>query len=165
MRLNVWRLATATGMLGAALTAATPAARAAGPADGAVAAQKERMDAMVRGDVDALARLLPDDFVYTHASGVRDTKDSLIASIKSGRLKYKKLDPGTPKTRVFGDTAVLTGVANVQAVSATVEAAPFDILYTDVYVKRPDGHWQCVAWQSTRPPAPATPAPAASPAR
>jgi hypothetical protein len=93
---------------------------AAGPEEAAVlAAQKERMQAMVRGDVEALSRLLPDDLTYTHASGVIDTKASLLSSIQSGKLKYK----------------------------------------SDVYVKKGAGPWQAVAWQSTRPPAPPSPAP------
>jgi hypothetical protein len=133
---------------------------AAGPDEAAVlAAQKERLQAMVKNDLDALGRLLPDDFTYTHASGVVDTKASLLASLKAGRLKYKAIDPGQPLVRVYGTTGILTGTATVQVDSATIGPAPFQILYTDVYVKKADGRWQPVAWQSTRPPAPPSPAP------
>jgi hypothetical protein len=137
--------------------AATPAA---GPDEAAVlAAQRERLQAMVRGDLDALGRMLPDDLTYTHASGVADTKASLLESIKAGRLKYKAFDPGQPRVRIYGNTAVLTGTATVQVESATIGPAPFQILFMDVYVRKADGRWQGVAWQSTRPPAPPSPAP------
>jgi ketosteroid isomerase-like protein len=135
-------------------------AAGAGPDDAAVlAAQKDRLQAMVKNDLEALGRMLPDDFTYTHASGVADTKASLLASLKAGRLKYKSIDPGQPLVRVYGNTGILTGTATVQVDSATIGPAPFQILYTDVYVKKADGRWQPVAWQSTRPPAPASPAP------
>jgi hypothetical protein len=148
----------ALGLAVACLAAA--AAQPAGPEEAAVlAAQKERLQAMVRSDLDALGRLLPDDLTYTHASGVADTKASLLASIAAGKLKYKSFDPGQPRVRIYGNTAVLTGTATVQVESATIGPAPFQILFTDVYVRKPDGRWQAVAWQSTRPPAPPSPAP------
>ena len=148
----------ALGLAVACLAAA--AAQPAGPEEAAVlAAQKERLQAMVRSDLDALGRLLPDDLTYTHASGVADTKASLLASIAAGKLKYKAFDPGQPRVRVYGNTAVLTGTATVQVESTTIGPAPFQILFTDVYVRKPDGRWQAVAWQSTRPPAPPSPAP------
>jgi uncharacterized protein DUF4440 len=151
-------LRTLLGLAVAGLAAAS--LTAAGPDEaGALAAQKERLQAMVRSDLDALGKLLPDDYTYTHASGVADTKASLLDSIKAGRLKYKAFDPGQPRVRVYGNTAVLTGTATVQVDSATIGPAPFQILFTDVYVKKADGHWQPVAWQSTRPPAPPSPAP------
>jgi hypothetical protein len=50
---------------------------------------------MVKNDLEALGRMLPDDFTYTHASGVADTKATLLASLKAGRLKYKSIDPGS----------------------------------------------------------------------
>jgi len=148
----------ALGLAVACLAAAS--AQPAGPEEAAVlAAQKERLQAMVRGDLDALGRLLPDDLTYTHASGVADTKASLLSSIAAGKLKYKAFDPGQPRVRIYGNTAVLTGTATVQVESATIGPAPFPILFTDVYVRKPDGRWQAVAWQSTRPPAPPSPAP------
>ena len=115
--------------------------------------------ASVRGDVAALGRLLADDLTYTHASGVIDTKASVVSSIQSGKLKYKSIDPGQPRVRVYGNTAVLTGTATVQVESTMAGPAPFQIHYTDVYVKKGAGPWQAVAWQSTRPPAPPSPAP------
>ena len=148
----------ALGLAVACLAAA--AAQPAGPEEAAVlAAQKERLQAMVRSDLDALGRLLPDDLTYTHASGVADTKASLLASIAAGKLKYKAFDPGQPRVRIYDNTAVLTGTATVQVESATIGPAPFQILFTDVYVRKPDGRWQAVAWQSTRPPASPSPAP------
>jgi len=141
---------------------ATASVAAAGPDEAAVlAAQKERLQAMVRSDVDTLTRLLADDLTYTHASGIADTKASLLAAITAGKLKYKSFDPGQPRVRIYGNTAILTGTATVQVDSTMpgVGPAPFQILFTDVYVRKADGRWQPVAWQSTRPAPPPSPAP------
>ena len=140
----------ALGLLVVALFAS--GAAAAGPDDAAVlAAQKERLQAMVKNDLEALGRMLPDDFTYTHASGVADTKASLLASLKAGRLKYKSIDPGQPLVRVYGNTGILTGTATVQVDSTTIGPAPFQILYTDVYVKKADGRVDCQATGCRRP--------------
>jgi len=155
LRPGLRRAALALTLAGLCASAAT----AAGPDDaGVLAAQKGRLQLMVKSDLDGLGQLLPDDYTYTHASGVVDSKASLLESIKAGRLKYKAFDPGQPRVRVYGDTAVLTGTATVQVDSATIGPAPFHILLTDVYVRKA-GRWQPVAWQSTRPPAPPSPAP------
>jgi ketosteroid isomerase-like protein len=137
----------------AALFFATAAVvHAASPADEATIQDldTQRMQAMVRGDLETLGRLLADDLTYTHASGVFDTKESLLSSISSGRLKYKSLERVDGRVRVFGNVAIATGHAAVQAQSALQGALSLKLLFTDVWVRQPDGRWRMVAWQSTR---------------
>jgi ketosteroid isomerase-like protein len=134
------------------LFTAAAAVQAAGPTDEATIQDldTQRMQAMVRGDLEMLGRLLADDLTYTHASGVFDTKESLLASISSGRLKYKSLERVDGRVRVFGNVAIATGHAAVQAQSALQGALSLKLLFTDVWVRQPDGRWRMVAWQSTR---------------
>jgi len=156
------RLRTA---LAAGLWLATAAAApAAGPTVEATIQDldAQRMQAMVRGDVDTLGRLLADDLTYTHASGIFDTKASLLSSIASGRLKYKSLERLDGSVRVYGPVAIATGHAAVQAQSAQLGALALKLLFTDVWVRQADGRWQMVAWQSTRALDP-TPAPSPAP--
>ena len=110
----------------------------------------ERFDAMIRGDALALDRLLADDLVYTHASGKVDSKASFLDDIKAGQLRYKSFRPEEPKLRVYGDTAVATGLASVEVNNHGQELS-MKLRYTDVWVNR-GGQWQMVAWQSTRLP-------------
>jgi hypothetical protein len=51
---------------------------------------KKRMRAMAAKDT---ATLLADDLVYTHSSARLDTKQSLIANMKSGATVYSAVDP------------------------------------------------------------------------
>jgi ketosteroid isomerase-like protein len=112
----------------------------------------DRFAAMVKGDVAALDGLLADDLVYTHASGKVDSKASFLDDIKAGLLRYKVIRPEEPNLRVYGDTAVATGLAAVE-VNNHGQELNMKLRYTDVWVNR-GGKWQMVAWQATRLPAP-----------
>ncbi len=109
-----------------------------------------RFDAMVRGDVSALDDLLSDDLTYTHATGVFETKAEFIAKLKSGQTKYESFTPEDMLVRVYGTTAVVTGMARVK-VQAKGEHLSFQLRFTNVYVKK-DDRWQMAAWQATRLP-------------
>ena len=112
---------------------------------------KKRMLAMTLKDVATLDSLLADDLIYTHSSARLDTKKSLIANMVSGATVYTGCDPSDVKAQDFGDTVVLTGVAQIK-VTANGTANAFGVRFTDVYAKR-NGRWQMVTWQSTRLPA------------
>lgn len=89
-----------------------------------------------------MERIEADEFSITHADGRVLTKADEIAGLK------RQTGPRAPNTafltedtkvRVYGDTAILTGVV-VMKFKDSVERSR----YTDVYVKR-DGRWQVVA--------------------
>ena len=107
-----------------------------------------RFEAMVRGDVAALEDILSEDLTYTHATGVFETKAEFIAKLKSGQTKYESFTPEDMLVRIYGTTAVVTGMARVK-VQAKGEHLNFQLRFTDIYVKK-DTHWQMVAWQATR---------------
>jgi ketosteroid isomerase-like protein len=112
------------------------------------AADTSRFRALTEGDLPALERVLSDDLVYTHASGWRQTKAELLASLRSGELVYHSFSSDNLKIQVLGTAVVVTGHA---AIKARTKGQELDVssLYLEVYVKR-DGRWQLAAWQSTR---------------
>lgn len=112
--------------------------------------QRERMAAMVKGDFDALNRIMADDMTYTHTTARNDTKQSLIDSIREGRVRYAAFDPTEAALRLYHDSAVITGKARVHAISANGDNQ-FGIQFTEVFQRR-NHRWQSVAWQSTRLP-------------
>ncbi len=113
--------------------------------------ENRRFQAMMDADTDALESILADELTYTHTSAALDTKESFIQRLASGMLKYESVAPSNMQVRNYGDTAVVTGNAEVQ-VSNSSNRTSFSIRFTDVLVQR-DGRWQVVAWQSTRLPA------------
>jgi hypothetical protein len=112
--------------------------------------ENRRFQAMLKVDAEELNRLLADDLTYTHSSGAVDTKSQLIDSLKSGERKYQAIEPQDLKVRLYGSAAVVTGRARLKTVSKRQES-DFRVQFTDVYAKK-NGHWQMVAWQSSRLP-------------
>jgi hypothetical protein len=112
---------------------------------------KKRMQAMSEKDIATLESLLADDLIYTHSSARLDTKQSLIANMKSGATVYSSIEPSDVRAQDLGDAVVLTGVAWIKVVSSGKQL-DFGVRFTDAYAKR-NGRWQMVAWQSTRLPA------------
>ncbi len=114
------------------------------------AAERRRFELMTSRDYKGLAGVLADDLVYTHSSAAVDDKAAYLESLTSGRVTYKTIAPRDLKVRVYGDTAIINGVADM-TVDANGEALVNTLRFTDVWVKR-SGTWQMVAWQSTRIP-------------
>jgi uncharacterized protein (TIGR02246 family) len=112
--------------------------------------EERRFQAMIATDTAALNKILSEDLVYTHATGQADTKKQFLDSVASGRLKYESIQVNEATVRVYGTAAVVTGRATMK-VSSGRQGMSFQIRFTDVYANR-DGHWQMVAWQSTRLP-------------
>lgn len=110
--------------------------------------EKDRMRAMVSGDLETLDSVLSADLTYVHTSAALDTKASILDGIKSGRLRYTVMDASEVSVKVYGEAAVITGLANVE-VSVSGRDLKFELKFTNVYINGTQG-WQMVAWQSTR---------------
>jgi len=112
-----------------------------GAADEVLAAQARKFAAKVARDTAALEELLADDLTYIHASGKVDGKRSFLESVVTrGYLGFVLKEA---EARVFGEVAVVTGLADIH-VHASLR---FDAMFTDIWVRR--GDWKNVAWQST----------------
>jgi hypothetical protein len=112
--------------------------------------------ALLTADVKALEPLLADGFVWTQGSGEQHTRDGLLQQIRSGRLKYSKLETTKVTIAVHGDTAVARGVTSRQRLSVpgaqgTGDREPFTAFYTLTFVNQGSG-WKAVALHSSRAP-------------
>jgi ketosteroid isomerase-like protein len=108
-------------------------------------AEMQRFDAQVKKDFAALETLLADDLIYVHSNGNIDNKTSYIQSIRDGKSQYDEIKSEEMRVRVYGKTAVITGVCVVK-----MPTNPnLRLRYTDVYIKR-KGNWQLASWQSLR---------------
>jgi ketosteroid isomerase-like protein len=125
-----------------------------GPKEGeVVASERAWSEAFLRHDLEALSRLLADDFVGVDGRGV--------VSDKAGELEEARPPkPGASgavlvgerlsdvRVRLYGDTAILTAVNTARFSSAEGEST---VRYrrTTVWVRR-DGRWQCVSFHGSR---------------
>jgi ketosteroid isomerase-like protein len=115
------------------------------------ALETRRTDAMVKNDTATLQTLLADDLTYFHSSGLVDTKNSFIALLKSGDLKYRSITTSDVKVRVFGDAAIVTGQAVMISKRVNADEATNKLLFTAIWAQS-GGTWRFVAWQSTKLP-------------
>ncbi|MCI0438863.1 MAG: nuclear transport factor 2 family protein [Chloroflexi bacterium] len=109
--------------------------------------EKRRFEAIVRNDYAALEQILANDLTYIHSNGVFESKAEFIGALKSGQRKYESSDVKEVHARVYGSTAVLTGIV-LNRVRGGGGVRDLNLRFTDVYVQR-QGKWQMVAWQST----------------
>ena len=116
-----------------------------------LALEDKRFGAMIARDFKALDAMLHGDLLYTHSSGVTDTKASWLDSLKSRKVKYKSVQCSERKVRVFGDVALVTGRAAIEA-DINGQAKSLRLLFLNAWTKTAQG-WKFVAWQSTPLPA------------
>jgi hypothetical protein len=88
-----------------------------------LALEDKRYAAMCGGDFAALEAMLHDELLYTHSSGLTDTKATWLASLRSGKTKYKSAACSDRKVRLAGGTALVTGRAAMEIHRVAVDAA------------------------------------------
>ena len=116
--------------------------------DALLAVEREWAEAVLGKDTAALSRILADDYTEVDPAGMARTKESVIADTKSGDVVFESFTPSEVEPRVYGDTAVVTGVSVVKG-SYKGEDISGKYRWTDTFVKR-DGRWQAVASQATQ---------------
>ncbi|HEY2809526.1 MAG TPA: nuclear transport factor 2 family protein [Steroidobacteraceae bacterium] len=135
----------------AALLATTgiQAANTANPAQAAVAALEQSwLKAQQTNNYDALEASLADNIVQTSIEGkVTTTKSAALADSKS--VKWASVDYSDMKFFVYGDTVVAIGNFRGKGTDSTGAAVDERAVFTDTWVKMPDGKWQCVASHAT----------------
>ena len=72
-----------------------------------LALEDKRFGAMIARDFKALEAMLHGDLLYTHSSGVTDTKATWLQSMQSGKTKYKSVNCTDRKVRVIGEVALI----------------------------------------------------------
>ena len=111
------------------------------------AAEQARGQALLHADTTALSRLVADEFIEISRLGTLRTKADNIREIGSGDLKLTTVKYDSLTVRIYGDVAILRGIADN---TGTFHGYPFAgrLRYTRVFVRR-DGRWQAVAMQHT----------------
>ncbi len=108
----------------------------------------ERSQALVRGDTAALERIYADDYSAVGTSGAVRNKAQAIADNKSGALKMESQSFDNVNVRVYGDAAVITGVATQKGRDKGKDISG-QVRFTRVYVKQ-NGQWRLVAGHASR---------------
>ena len=112
--------------------------------------EEKRYAAMTGGDFAALEALVHDQLLYTHSSGLTDTKASWLDALKSGRTRYKSAKITDREVRLLGDTALVTGKGHIEA-EINGQPRTIRLIFLNAWTRTPQG-WKFVAWQSTPQP-------------
>ena len=108
---------------------------------------RDLSEAVVKGDVAFLDRVLHADYAHHRPSGIVENRAQYLDNRKTRRVHFESLEPDEMKVRVYGDTAVVTGrsTANGKDQHGKVEDQRY---WTRVLVRR-DGRWQFVNFHAT----------------
>jgi ketosteroid isomerase-like protein len=140
-----------TGFVFAVLVALFPSIATADAAADIEKLEQKRIQALIDVDMPVLDAIYADDFFYNLASGASLPKSKYLPMYTSGELKVHTSESEGREVRVYGDTAVVTGIVHVNA-TIKGEDKNLHLRYLNVWVKRTKG-WVLVARQSTNLPA------------
>jgi len=110
--------------------------------------EKAFAEAIVKNDLEGIGRLVTDDWIIIDPNGEIVDRARFFEVIKSGALTHDTMESEDFRVRVYGESAVVTGVTRTKGKFmgqdfSTQERA------TDFFVKR-DGRWRCVLTHLTR---------------
>jgi len=119
-----------------------------------LALEERRRQALLAGDLPALQGLLADDLAYVHSTGACDRKDSYLAKLSGGSLKYLSLSLSDLQVQRLQQAAVVSG-RMAAVVSKDGQHKNVASLFMTVWGCDADGAWRLHAHQGTPlPPAP-----------
>jgi ketosteroid isomerase-like protein len=106
-------------------------------------------DAILKSNSTVMENLLADDYMAITASGMLQTKDQTLASLRAGRMHFTTLDISDRKVRFYGTTALVTSLAAIQGTTTDGEVSG-SYRYTRVYVRDAQGAWKIVSFEVSK---------------
>ena len=115
------------------------------------ALEEQWRTAQLAGDVDAMDKLLSDDYIGISMSGQVNTKSQQLERARSHKLVLTRLDLGDMQIKLVGSIAIVTSRAQVEG---TNDGVPVQgtFRYTRVYQRLPSGNWKITSFEATRVP-------------
>ncbi len=107
--------------------------------------------AQLAGDIDAMDRLLSDDYIGISMTGQVTTKAQQLDRARNHKLVLSKLDLGEMQVKLVGAIAIVTSLADVEGTNdgAVVKGM---FRYTRVYQRLASGEWKITSFEATRVP-------------
>jgi ketosteroid isomerase-like protein len=105
--------------------------------------------AQLNDDVDAMDRLLSDDYVGITMSGQVVTKTQQLDRMRTRNLVLTKITLDDMKVKLIGTTAIVMSLADVDGTSDG-EPMHGTFRYTRVYSRLPSGAWKITNFEATR---------------
>lgn len=121
--------------------------------DAAVLKELSRLEddwatAFMKKDGAAVGRLLSDRFLSMSEDGRVFDKAALVQEVNATKDTYVSASNSGYKVQVFGETAIIVG-AFTGVVKTADGTETRRSVWTDTWIRQPNGQWLCVASQST----------------
>jgi uncharacterized protein (TIGR02246 family) len=107
--------------------------------------------AMLANDPVALGRFLREDVTRTGPGGVTTNRAQWLAQVESGQIRYLSVRRCQTTIRRYQDTAVVTGLVDIEVMKPSTGRELEHNRTLRVYV-REDGAWRLAAHQATKAP-------------
>jgi ketosteroid isomerase-like protein len=109
--------------------------------------------AQLVGDVNAMDKLLSDDYIGISMTGQVNTKTQQLDRMRMHKIALTRLDLGDRQVKLIGSIAIVTSRAEVEG---TNDGMPVKgtFRYTRVYQHLPSGGWKITSFEATRVPGP-----------
>src|SRR5215217_2199766 len=107
------------------------------------ATERERLQALVSGNVARAAQLHADDFQLITPLGGAVSKNQYLGGISSGQIHYLHWEPETIAVRVYGDVAMMRYQSELEIVVQGRHIPRQRYWHTDLY-ERHGSQWQGV---------------------
>ena len=105
--------------------------------------ERERLNALVSGDVERAARVHADDFQLINPLGGSLSKEQYLGGIGSGHIHYLYWEPESIAVRLYADAAVIRYRSELEIVVRGRHIPRQRYWHTDLYERR-GGQWQVV---------------------
>jgi ketosteroid isomerase-like protein len=112
-----------------------------------IALEKAWNQAYKLGDTRALDDILDDQIVLINDDGSVQSKAEFLASVQPAKSQEQQVAPESMSVRVFGTTAIATGVFRAKGVEAGKPYVRRE-RFVDTWVNK-GGKWVCVATNAT----------------
>jgi len=109
--------------------------------------ERQSRDASIQRDAAFSERILSDDYLAIGPLGQFVTKADTVAARRQSQVKFDSIHISNLKIRVYGDTAIVTGRAEVRG-SDLGEDFSGPYLYTRIWAKV-NNEWKTVSYQAT----------------
>jgi hypothetical protein len=109
--------------------------------------ERDRQDAFIRGDIETLERSTAAAYTTINGSGKLSTKPQMMQNLRQGKTKVLSVELTDLESRIYGNTAVLTGDYRDVNVRDGVQHETH-ARFMRVFVKT-HGRWEAVAYQQT----------------
>jgi ketosteroid isomerase-like protein len=106
-------------------------------------------NALLHGNIPAMDALLADDYMAISPTGILQSKEQAMASLRAGNTHFTTLELSDRKIRLYGTTALVTSRAEVSGSGPDGDLSG-SYRYTRVYVKDVRGIWHIVSFEASK---------------